>query len=206
MARVEQQQLRYFGGFDLPVLPLVKLKRSHRFQHRHPEMTARFVQNLRAFQQLVVVDVQNAGGHLRALEDAAGLHKMPALVAGERGIADAVKTVPATLDRVAEPRQALVVVAELGTGGAPRTPFRWRCASTRGAVDLEASDELTYGVSCHLRAKQLLDFRSSKSVIGRATSLFGLLSGLPVEGSPAFSISNYLVTVVTDWSEVPRGV
>ena len=112
MARVEQQQLRHFGGLDLRVLPLVKLIRRHRFQHRHPQMAARFVQNLRAFEQLVIVDVENARRHFGAFQHAAGLHEMPAFVARQRGVADAVKAVPAALHRIAKTRKALVVVAQ----------------------------------------------------------------------------------------------
>src|ERR1035438_2732545 len=77
-------------------------------------MTAGLVENLRAFQQLVIVDVQNARRHFRPLEHAAGLHKMPTLVASERGIANAVKTVPAALNGIAEARKALVLVAQFG--------------------------------------------------------------------------------------------
>src|ERR1022692_3137878 len=39
---------------------------------------------------------------------------MPALVAGQSGIANAVKTVPAALHRIAKPRKALIVVAQFG--------------------------------------------------------------------------------------------
>ena len=65
-------------------------------------MVAGFVEDRGPFEQLVIVDVEDARGHLGALEHAAGLHEMPAFVARQRGVADAVKPVAAALDRVAE--------------------------------------------------------------------------------------------------------
>ncbi len=56
------------------------------------------------------MDVENARRHLGAFQHAARLHEMPAFVARQRGVADAVKTVSAALHRIAEAREAFVVI------------------------------------------------------------------------------------------------
>ena len=73
-------------------------------------MAAGFIQYLWTFQQLVVVNVKNARGHLGAFENAAGLHEVPAFITGERGVADSMETMAAAFDSVAEAGKAFVVV------------------------------------------------------------------------------------------------
>ena len=75
-------------------------------------MTARFVQHFGAFEQLVIVDIEDSRGHLRALEHASRLHEVPALIARQSCIADSVEPVAATLYGIAEAREVFVGVAQ----------------------------------------------------------------------------------------------
>ena len=79
------------------------------------------------------------------------------------------------------------------SGESARPPAEGPCRPWQGRL----------GGSSHVCGNQLLDFRASKSVLGLATSLSGLPSGLRVEVCPALKISNSLVT---DLNEVDRGV
>ena len=68
-------------------------------------MISRFAEGLRPFEQLVIVDIENARSHFGALQHATGLDKMPAFVARQRGVAYAVEAMPAALYHVAETRR-----------------------------------------------------------------------------------------------------
>ena len=57
----------------------------------------------------MIVDVEKAGGHFGAFENATGLDEMPAFIARERGIANAVKPVRTALDGIAETGQILIL-------------------------------------------------------------------------------------------------
>jgi hypothetical protein len=72
-----------------------------------------------------------------------------------------------------------------------------------GAVDVEAGDQLGYGVSCRVCGNQLLDFSASEPALGLSVAGSDPLGGLSVGVSPALNIAN---SVLTGLSEVGRGV
>ena len=104
---MQDQQLGDFLRLDARVIfAPVDLVSRHRFQHGHPLVIVGLVRRRQAFQQLVVLDVDDARGHLGPLQRAPGLQEMPAFVVRQGVVGDAVKAMAGELDRVAETMRA----------------------------------------------------------------------------------------------------
>src|SRR5579871_3474509 len=90
------------------ILAVVSLEGAYRSENGHPLVVVGATHDGDFFEQVLILDVHQAGGHFRAFQGPADAEKLPAFVVRHGGVGDAMESMRAKFDLIAK---------AMGTGG-----------------------------------------------------------------------------------------